>query len=416
MGTSTGETLTFGHLVFLEQPTEEDIEGNYGDLSIGSSICVMNDPSQPRQPYKGVFASKNIDMGAEIFREGPLVAMQSVSSAQTTLNCHECLGYIGDSIEDQMMHFLECRQRAKPDEDVKKVTGDAVVGCCGGCADVYYCSIACRDASWKAHHSLMCSGVLNNDGKEWCNAFYEHAYNTNDIFILAGKAMSMVVLDAYRAINELHLSPQDALVRAWKPFKMGYKKKWWDSVALPRDVDPSNEDQFRADLKELANDSFTLYSHAVELGHPHMYSVCSDVIHIDVWGSLIGMFELNNLSIVGRGPCSFFQYGEDQIKKRLKSDDFVEEFMDAILEGTGFYRLHSCMNHSCEPNCRAMLPESNSENNKAIIHAVRAIEAGEELTVSYVEEDEPYNERQEQLRDYGFECLCSKCEQEKNPS
>eukprot|EP00889_Picochlorum_renovo_P002654 jgi/Picre1/29684/NNA_005067.t1 len=32
-----------------------------------------------------------------------------------------------------------------------------------------------------------------------------------------------------------------------------------------------------------------------------------------------------------------------------------------------------------------------------------------ELTVSYIDENEDYEERQKQLQDYGFECTCAKC-------
>lgn len=414
MESSASEASLSKQHIFLECPTVEDLDMYYKEIQSDQYIQVLNDTNHPIQPYKGLFATRKFEKGEEVFREEPLVCMQSIVSAQSMLNCQECLGYIGSSILAQLYHFLGHHRKRVDNVDVEKDTQkvDGMVDCVGGCEHMRYCSNPCRDASWNAHHCLMCPGASEN-GREWWEAFYEHAYNTNDVFILAGRAMSMVILDASHSINKHGLPPQEALVRAWKPFQMGFKKKWWHSVALPNDVDPADEDQFRAELKELANDSLTLYSHAVEIGHPHVYEKCKDFIHIDIWGSIIGMFELNNLSIVGRGPYSVFSCDDDQIKDILKSDDFVEEFTDSILEGTGFYRLHSCMNHSCEPNCRAILPRQNSENNKAIIQAIQPIYPGTELTVSYIEEDEPYQARQESLRDYGFTCTCSKCQRER---
>lgn len=418
---STSAPASDMHLIFLEDATPPEVETYYHNGA--STVRVMNDPNHPIQPYKGVFASRRFEVGDEIFRESPLVAMLHLAGARTMLNCHECLGFVGESIDDQMEYFIAHTQdEIHPEKEKKKEKEEQEnknkkkglekrgcgVSCTGGCDEVVYCSEACRDASWKRHHSLMCSGI-DHHGKEWWEAFYEHAQNTNDIFILAAKAMSMVLLDAYDRIMNHNVSPREGLVEAWKPFKMGYKKRWWESVALPSDVDPGEEDQFRADLKEIANDSFTLYSHAVELGHPDVYSTCRDIIHIDIWGSLIGMFELNNLSIIGPGPCSIFECDQDHIEQVIQSESLVEEFTDAIVEGTGFFRLHSCMNHSCEPNCRAMLPETNSEYNKAIIQAIKPIDPGTELTVSYIDEDEPYDVRREQLQDYGFVCLCPKC-------
>jgi len=35
---------------------------------------------------------------------------------------------------------------------------------------------------------------------------------------------------------------------------------------------------------------------------------------------------------------------------------------------------------------------------------------GEELCISYIEEDAPFTERQDALRDYGFVCDCVKCQ------
>lgn len=98
-------------------------------------------------------------------------------------------------------------------------------------------------------------------------------------------------------------------------------------------------------------------------------------------------------------------------------------------EGSGLYRLHSKINHSCVPNAVVQFPDNSSELQ---VVAIRQIEQGEEICISYVELDDcgsfmgesdddedavmaspsiqALNNRREMLRKfYLFECNCSAC-------
>lgn len=77
-------------------------------------------------------------------------------------------------------------------------------------------------------------------------------------------------------------------------------------------------------------------------------------------------------------------------------------------QGLGMFALEATTNHSCQPNC---IVKYESDNSMKLI-ALRDIEAGEELTHSYIEESAPLKERQEELKSYGFVCDCPKCIQE----
>ena len=81
------------------------------------------------------------------------------------------------------------------------------------------------------------------------------------------------------------------------------------------------------------------------------------------------------------------------------------------VEGTAFYAVQSCVNHSCQPNAEA-LRSGDDPNSFAVIVAVQDILAGDEVTISYIDESLPYGERQEALQDYGFVCCCPLCEQQ----
>lgn len=77
-------------------------------------------------------------------------------------------------------------------------------------------------------------------------------------------------------------------------------------------------------------------------------------------------------------------------------------------EGTAFYALQSCMNHSCSPNATA-LREGAGASASAQLVTNRQIKAGEEVTISYIDEEMKVSDRQAALRDYGFQCTCQRC-------
>ena len=86
----------------------------------------------------------------------------------------------------------------------------------------------------------------------------------------------------------------------------------------------------------------------------------------------------------------------------------VEEVssLDDCCQGTGFYALHSCLNHSCVPNVKI----HKCGDGKAVVETVQTVEPGEELLVSYVDEELPFDERQEALAHYSFSCSCTRCQ------
>ena len=74
----------------------------------------------------------------------------------------------------------------------------------------------------------------------------------------------------------------------------------------------------------------------------------------------------------------------------------------------GVFLLGSRINHSCIPNVNFTF---NENLNKITFHAVRDIEKGEELTLSYiVEANRTRAMRQSELISRGFMCSCLACE------
>ncbi|OCF34784.1 protein lysine methyltransferase SET5 [Kwoniella heveanensis CBS 569] len=101
----------------------------------------------------------------------------------------------------------------------------------------------------------------------------------------------------------------------------------------------------------------------------------------------------------------------------------------------GLYALHAHLNHSCEPNVQvrnlpkdwksptaselpANLPPpmnaSNRGTNKLTMLARKTIHPGDELVISYVNQNLSMDERRNALREgYGFWCACTRCVREK---
>lgn len=104
--------------------------------------------------------------------------------------------------------------------------------------------------------------------------------------------------------------------------------------------------------------------------------------------------------------------------EKREAEQITRPLLDALgddysicCQGTAFFPLQSCMNHSCEPNAKAFKREEDLDGQATII-ALQPIQKGEEITISYIDEDLPVEERQASLADYGFRCRCPRCLEE----
>ncbi|XP_031383826.1 histone-lysine N-methyltransferase ATXR2 [Punica granatum] len=301
----------------------------------------------------------------------------------------------------------------------------SVVPCSGGCKEAYYCSKQCAEADWSSFHSLLCTGERSEaSSREVLVQFIKHANETNDIFLLAAKAISFTIL-RYRKLKAARLSQRASLnisnscdlsllMEAWRPISVGHKKRWWECVALPEDVASSDEAAFRMQIKDLAFTSLQLLRAAI------FDRECALLFSLEIYGHIIGMFELNNLDLVVASPVEdYFLYIDDRpSSEKEEAEKVTRPILDAlrdeyavICEGSAFFPLQSCMNHSCRPNAKAFKRDEDRDGRATIIAQI-PIRCGDEVTISYIDEDLTFEERQAALADYGFICRCSKCQEE----
>ncbi|GIL85141.1 hypothetical protein Vretimale_10792 [Volvox reticuliferus] len=263
-------------------------------------------------------------------------------------------------------------------------------------------------------------------------SFCEHALETNEIFLLAAQVVAATLLKAARLVvvgeqsegaAAVATAPgpssggpgpssdayQSALLAAWRPFMYGWKRCWWESVAVPDDVD--DEEEFRAQLRSLASDSLELLAAGIK--DPRFGP---DLFQLEVYGSIVGMFELNNMGLSVSSPVEDYFLAVDEMEEGTEKREVTkvtQPLLDALdaeyatpCEATAFLALQSCINHSCDPNCTAAC---DTGDRTVTVLAQRDIPAGEEITLSYIDVSLPYKERQSELRDYGFVCRCVRC-------
>ncbi|WCJ37604.1 histone-lysine N-methyltransferase ATXR2 [Euphorbia peplus] len=467
----------------LHPPSPLQLEEYFDDL-ISSRQTPSINVKHNANFGKGVYADVGFKEGDLVLKDQMLVGIQHPSNKIDCMVCSFCFQFIGSvelqigrklylqnlglsatnicdnginshisSDEEDDVHMNNCEDSvngassssshkvALPDGAVESLMNGELglphsdkfplpspVSCPGGCGEAFYCSKSCAEADWQSSHSLLCTGESSKSpSREALLKFIHHADETNDIFLLAAKTIAFTIL-RYRKLKAARLKQQNngkhsaaldhselsLLMEAWKPISIGYKKRWWECISLPDDVDCSDETAFRMDVRDLAFTSLQLLKDAI------FDLECEPLFSLEIYGNIVGMFELNNLDLVVASPVEdYFLYIDDlpYLEKR-KAEEITKPFLDALgdnysvcCQGTGFYPLQSCMNHSCCPNARAFKREEDRDGQATII-ALRNISAGEEITISYIEEDLPLEERRALLADYGFKCSCSKCLEE----
>ncbi|KAK6241576.1 hypothetical protein SCA6_006965 [Theobroma cacao] len=473
----------------LQPPSPLHIQ-EYFERLISKRQCHGIKVKQDGEFGKGVFAETDFEEEQLILKDQMLVGAQHPSNKIDCLVCSYCFKFIGSieqqigrklylktlgvsqhhgcendlSDEDQDNHYVENHHNSENGASSSSISTNSlpkmalealmngelslpysnkfplpsVVSCPGGCEEAFYCSKSCAEADWESFHSLLCTGEKSESlSREALLKFIQHANETNDIFLLAAKAISFTIL-RYRKVKASHLKKQEntapsilgtsdlsLLVEAWKPISIGHKRRWWDCIALPGDIDGSDEATFRMQIRELA---FTvilnIFSHFISSRKPFLTRNVSHVSYplfsLEIYGHIIGMFELNNLDLVVPSPVEdYFLYIDDlAYPEKKEAERITQPYLDALgddysvcCQGTAFFPLQSCMNHSCCPNAKAFKREEDRDG-QATIMALRPICKGEEVTISYIDEDLPFEERQALLADYGFRCRCTRCLEE----
>jgi len=77
------------------------------------------------------------------------------------------------------------------------------------------------------------------------------------------------------------------------------------------------------------------------------------------------------------------------------------------ISGTGLFLIANSTNHACDPN---LVATSATNNYMVTMIALKDIKENEELTISYIDKEMDYSDRQAKLKEmYMFDCKCDRC-------
>jgi len=422
---------------------------------------------------RGLFATAPFAEGDVVLREQPLVAIQHESNKRHAFACQHCFRYLG-SVEAQVAARLLRRAAAPaappgaggaappPDVAAEEEEGEADEeegapvdaaalrlaeladgsltlphssafplpqphACPGGCAR-RFCSPACAASAWgPGGHALLCPGPRSAAGQPaQLRSFYAHAARSNDVFCLAAALLARVAAAAEAALGgaaAAAAAPPAARARAlrsaWAPFAVAHRLPWSQCVSLPADVargGAAAAAEFRGQLSRLAGASLRRLRAAL----PAQASLFPPLFESNTFEQVVGLFELNNLDVVVESPVENYFLAIDDLPLGHERDAALaatQPLLDALdseysiaLDGSGFYPLVACTNHSCEPNVASSKGAADVDGG-AVLVATRDIMAGEEVCVCYIDAPPgtPLAQRREALADYGFLCACARC-------
>ncbi|KAG1670694.1 hypothetical protein FOA52_010970 [Chlamydomonas sp. UWO 241] len=282
-------------------------------------------------------------------------------------------------------------------------------------------SAAAGAASAVAGASGDAGGVLVSD-RDRLAAFYAHAASTNEIFVLAAKVVVLTLVRAEEILRGGTCS--DAHGGAGDPAggvdSSGCGGGGGAAAAdgagskVPGALAAADAALARCGTTAWARDPGPDPAPGAAPAQQQQQQQQAADQQAAVYGAIVGMFELNNLSVSVPSPLEdyFPMIHELPEDERAAAKKVTQRFLDALgesydeaAEGTGFYALQSCVNHSCVPLACA----EGETTGEASILALGHIAPGTEVTLSYINEEAGFKERTAALRDYGFRCACDKC-------
>eukprot|EP00887_Chlorella_sp_A99_P006619 scaffold3.g6619.t1 len=207
--------------------------------------------------------------------------------------------------------------------------------------------------------------------------FTDLADATNDVFRLAAVVVAITLLRAERLLaqqQQVQLGGAGsssstsggpsgaadvqacwaALQAAWLPFAVGHKGLWWECTAAPAEA--------ATDMRHLAADSLALLRAALP---PWLAARYPALLSLEVWGSIVGMFEMNNLAVYRYEELLEGLPGAERQAALQEAGSYLDALPEEVpgCEGNAFYALHSCLNHSCAPSAHAWKREQDTDGS-----------------------------------------------------
>jgi hypothetical protein len=401
-------------------------------------VCGFAGPSKG----KGIYASKDFQAGMPLWTERPFVSMQHQENMEEAPCCQNCYvplrsyqqewnelrqttnRFVENPVHDEdlpaLLSLVEATSNPKeydPANSYYRVFDFVpnTVECeCG----FQYCTEKCRQEAFDDHHALLCI----HRSVEMAH-FIQHAHSTNEIFELAAKVLAKIIM-------KFITKGQDVVI-AREPVDMFCKMPWWQVISSEEDLE---EGQTMEEYQEMFKDILrqTLghlmeglrgnleclqqedYTNGLEVDL--ILHACADILNVDFFADIVGMFEMNNISMEIDHPFQALleqlhdlEFQEKDLKLVIRTKKALEKFQELKdqyhdlddddheqekektqgccgsfhafpgIEGTALFSVICTMNHSCVPNCTVLYTKDGS----AHVFAVKEIKVSDLLQLQY---------------------------------
>ncbi|RNF25779.1 SET and MYND domain-containing protein [Trypanosoma conorhini] len=301
-----------------------------------------------------------------------------------------------------------------------------------GCT-MLFCSVRCRQAGWSRFHFAGCPGNMTEDQQRAYDEFLHHDWeyrgvDYSDTAFLAFRFICVALTNVrlHRQSPELAYKPIAQLVKAPLPafrFTYLFSKDGTDAKRKEEDGEQGGEQEYTQPsvtgedtTDEFLSTGVALVDRVLRLTGEERF-----LLTVTRWSELLGAVLLNGQErsppsnydrlkeLVQRLPCgaATMDAFEDEVRLAGKN---VQHLLQSS-RGQGVYTVGCLFNHSCDPNLQVVHSDAGDEMLSVV--ALRDIEPGEELCISYIDETLSYPERQQELYEhYLFTCRCPTCERE----
>jgi len=353
---------------------------------------------------KGLFATRRIASGEVIFTESSSYCIQMLKTPEysTVAACDTCLRSLATP-EDVCSDGL-------PSPEVWPQFDRTHCSQCDGA--VVYCCKWCKDKGFETHHRLLChvpGSLPLSLFEQWVN---DHAASFSSSAMSAVRlALKMAAQILQEIETHTDAKEQALLTQTLLDMLVGDSSDATRRFCVSEDDIVSLLSAIRCVLNLTSLDD-AVWLNVEWLKHTIM-CVSQNAVHMKPAAPFATWYS----SAKRRGE---FGGGADVVRKAVegliaqhglagKMHEADEMFRQLCgIEAIGLFALHTCINHSCDSNCEA---QTYCYSTAALdVVALRTIEAGEEITISYIDKKLPVFQRRARLRrHYLFDCHCGKC-------
>ena len=429
---------------------------HYDQLLNNEIFEVITDPVKG----KGLILKRAVKEGEVVLRERALVCSQNLDDINAKIPvCNFCLVSLETPQDIVQRQTGESETAASLPRISEFKPKHSIFPCrfaSTGCIYVF-CSKACENAAWESWMNVCCRGNMEKQPKKAFDQFLQAPWVVNGIDLTDTHAMawrlvciaisssrrqSISIEQAYAPIHQLIRAPLS------KFFFTYLLAEDWENKhnSINRDKETPEETEIRRwnhfckHREDQNKDPITVASRQLLTPQQKLdYNLKMAVTLLDQmigftqaereffteqrWSELLGAVLLNGQERSGNSPyvCEYLPWIRkqgDEAKKatkefhaRLRQNNHEPKDLDTSSRGQGIYAIGANFNHSCAPNIQVSYCDRNDET--LVVTALRDLEKGEEICISYISEDDCYTKRQQYLQEhYLFQCLCAKCKTE----